>query len=861
MPNKQGFTDWTYRTFHPDKYPVINNPNAMFPHQRFVRDFLQYNSPYRGLVLFHQLGTGKTATSIAAAEGFIDNHQRVIVMIPASLQTNYRNEVIKYASVGQPSKKIWAFLDVSKSGQFLSTSFIRKLKLSGDNRTVAYPMSMIPDDLPDPAIVRKNVSWRSMTDAEHIQAMDVIQYIIDTKYLFINYNGVTSRSAALQEFNNTIVSKNTFVIIDEAHNFISRVVNGSQLTVAKQMYQKIMDADAKVVMLTGTPIINHPYELSRMINLVRGPIHIDVYTLLKDGVMPKSLDDIYLELESAGLSDTIDEVILDPGNKVIKVVMKSPNTAPVHTFLMKKYKVGKRVGSEKSYALPITKEEFVASFIDESDPENPTVKNMDVFQRRINGTVSYLKTIGEQYFPTVYPRRIEAIPMSDYQFNTYSKVRHKEREMDKNNKRGARAAPAGVLNDKGSVYRAFSRMACNFVFPEGIERPFPNDLRALMKRELEAVEGDDSDKEPEGSNAPDVARMYDVAITKALRELEESAEQHLTGPAMKKHCSPKYAKVLADIHSSPGKVLLYSQFRTVEGLGVMKIILKNAGYKEIILETQNGQLTIANASDILDPKYDGKRFITFSGDDREKVKTLLELFNSTPSTPAELPQPLKEILGETRHNLRGEFIKLIMITQSGAEGISLKCVRRVLILEPFWNMVRLEQVVGRAVRALSHIDLPLEERFVTVSIYTSVFTKEMLKNFTIQTKDFGLTSDQHILQIAERKDKVIQTFLNLLKAMSVDCRNNAAVNKLTSQGMRCYAFPINYNPDDFAYHAYMNQDMATQNTNITKKRQLQGRVVAERGTGKKYVLIPEYPGKRFDYVAYKDAGVLVEMGV
>ena len=38
-------------------------------------------------------------------------------------------------------------------------------------------------------------------------------------------------------------------------------------------------------------------------------------------------------------------------------------------------------------------------------------------------------------------------------------------------------------------------------------------------------------------------------------------------------------------------------------------------------------------------------------------------------------------------NLRGSIVKIIMITQSGSEGISLKNVRQVHITEPYWNKI------------------------------------------------------------------------------------------------------------------------------------------------------------------------------
>ena len=61
-------------------------------------------------------------------------------------------------------------------------------------------------------------------------------------------------------------------------------------------------------------------------------------------------------------------------------------------------------------------------------------------------------------------------------------------------------------------------------------------------------------------------------------------------------------------------------------------------------------------------------------------------------------------LFNNENNLRGEKIKILIITLSGAEGISLKNVRAVLMLEPHWNMTILKQVIGRAVRNGSHFN-------------------------------------------------------------------------------------------------------------------------------------------------------------
>ena len=50
---------------------MICSPNIDFelePHQMFVRNFLSFQTPYNGLLLFHGLGTGKTCSSIQVCE-------------------------------------------------------------------------------------------------------------------------------------------------------------------------------------------------------------------------------------------------------------------------------------------------------------------------------------------------------------------------------------------------------------------------------------------------------------------------------------------------------------------------------------------------------------------------------------------------------------------------------------------------------------------------------------------------------------------------------------------------------------------------------------------------------------------------
>ena len=82
--------------------------------------------------------------------------------------------------------------------------------------------------------------------------------------------------------------------------------------------------------------------------------------------------------------------------------------------------------------------------------------------------------------------------------------------------------------------------------------------------------------------------------------------------------------------------------------------------------------------------------------------------------PSTLATKLKEI---NNNNNMGEIIRVLMITSSGSEGITLKNTRFVHIIEPYWHPVRTDQVIGRARRICSHQDLPEEFKTVEVFIY------------------------------------------------------------------------------------------------------------------------------------------------
>ena len=510
---------------------------------------------------------------------------------------------------------------------------------------------------------------------------------------------------------------------------------------------------------------------------------------------------------------------------------------------------------------PNNKDDFNNYFIDVSNPDNPIVKNTDLFQRRILGTLSYYRVTGSEFFPKIIPSTPHYLDMTNHQLSIYAEVRAKERAIENSQKR---TAAIDIFSNKSSVYRAFSRMVCNFAFPEDIKRNFPQDIRKLIIKDMGAINEDDEDDEDEDSDNIDkneikkkkeqekkVKQEYENILDKAIKNLVES--DYLSRENLKKLYSPKYAKMLEDIEESPGTVLIYSQFRTMEGLGIFSKVLDKEGYKEVVIKYSADTGYTFDDLEIFDKKYDNKRYVIFSSD-RVKTNILMNMFNGSFNL---LPESIKQQIPKESYNqLYGKFIKIMMITQSGAEGISLKNVRRVLIMEYFWNSVRINQVIGRAVRTCSHEMLPEDERNVQIFSYIMKFTKaQMDKDFTLRTLDEGKTTDEHIFNIAIKKENIINKFLTMLKSSSFDCIINSIQNKPLQEGYKCYNWAINSDPKKLSYTSDIKSDnkiLGEQKYQIV--RQNKGIVVSRNGN--KYVMMN---GKLYDYFSYKNAGILLPL--
>lgn len=107
------------------------------PVQRIVSRFLHPLTPYQGLLLFHGVGVGKTCTAVTIAEQFLEvsPHMKVIVLVPQALKDNFKRTIF------DDSKLVWDEGERQwRARQCTGTSYLERLGLlnNPDLHTVQY---------------------------------------------------------------------------------------------------------------------------------------------------------------------------------------------------------------------------------------------------------------------------------------------------------------------------------------------------------------------------------------------------------------------------------------------------------------------------------------------------------------------------------------------------------------------------------------------------------------------------------------------------------------------------------------------------------------------------------------------------
>jgi superfamily II DNA or RNA helicase len=607
-------------------------------YQKFVASFLDFRSPFRDILIYHGLGSGKTATAI-----------------------NVYNVLYNYT----PAWNVFLLIKAS----LRDSTWIKELKTF---------------------LTKEDINGRMFN------------------IKFIHYDSPKADKDFIQAIREADSSKKPLYIFDEAHNFIRNVYNNLTSGTGKRaqiiydyIVQEKKDNDqARVILISGTPAINSPYELALIFNLLRP----DSFPRNEN-----KFNDIYI---SAGNIKTL----------------------------------------------------------------NPSTKNM--FQRRTLGLISYYTGATKDTFAekkVIYKNLI----MDPYQQEVYEVYEAIEAKLEA-------AKIKGRTNDK--TYKTYTRQACNFVFPvisekvNGEKRPRPGQFRVSELDGSRILEGKTEKLKEELLSKEYVkdVELYMATINDFVTQTEEYFDNLNEQDIKNNHtlnddieifkkeykykfndflkskkksmlftklyaCSCKMTSALFYSLKSKGTILFFSNYVKMEGLQIFKLYLKYIGVLEY------------KGSNDLEKTKDYHRFTEFHGDISMDVRTTnKDTFN--------LPE-----------NKDGKIIKYILLAPAGAEGISLMNIRQIHVLDPYWNEVRIEQLIGRGIRQCSHKALPMSERKVDVYRYKAI------------RENGKITTDQQVEELAREKQTLIDSFLKSVKETAVDCELFKAHNMI-DESYNCFQF-------------------------------------------------------------------------
>ena len=896
---------------------------SLLSHQRIVRDYLNLYTPYRGLLLYHGLGSGKTCTSIAIAEGMKSNKQ-VFVLTPASLKMNFFSEMKKCGDDLYKKNQYWEFITIEGNPEYLTVL----------SKALSLPIDYVRKNKGAWLVnVNKDPNFSDLSSDEKTSVDLQLNEMIRSKYKDINYNGLNMNILNKLTDNQTRNPfDNSVVVIDEAHNFVSRIVNKikQKKSISYVLYDYLMKAtNVRIVLLSGTPIINYTNEIGILYNILRGYIktwNMTVNVQTSQKVDTNAILDMF---DKAGLK-THDYVEYS-GNKLTitrnpfgfvntkkrgvlkgtqkRVVGDKPKTRKIKggaagesfqrydgvkldesgnlsdaDFLKKVLYILNKNGldvQEKTIeiklnkCLPDVKEDFLKTFVNEDTEQ---AQNINLFQRRILGLTSYFRSAQENLLPSFVTTEqgdnyhIVYNEMTDHQFGVYTKIRKEEADREKAAKKQRKKQPDPKQEDLFSIsstYRIFSRAACNFVFPDEIERPIPTkNIEKMTENDMDVVpSGSVQETDPYANLDDDIdadskidTENYAKRIENALSKLntidsDTGKNKYLTGD-MLQQSSPKFLQILENLTNPDniGSHLIYSHFRTMEGIGILRLMLLANGFAEFKIRKN------ADDWEIVDDNNDaGKpKFVLYTGtetsDEREIIRNVYN--GAWDLVPVNIANKLRE---QHENNMYGDVIKIFMITSSGAEGINLKNTRYVHVVEPYWHMVRPDQVVGRARRICSHQDLPEELRTVQVFLYVTRFSKEQKtddKNIEIRIRDVSridkatpVTTDETLYEIASIKQRINNQILQAVKETAIDCNIYARTAKSGENPMVCYGYGKIESNVYSSYPSFEMDKMQKEGLDVAKL-QWDAQKVNIQGTD--YALKKDTM-ELFDYTSYNNA--------
>lgn len=696
----------------------------LLPHQLFVKNFLSKNTPYRSILLYHGLGSGKTCSAIGICETMRASMKqtgvvnKILIIASTNVQDNFRLQLFDDQKLKR-SSGAWTM------DSCVGNSLLREINPTNDVNITAEKIASQANSI-------INTSYAFMG---YLQFANYVQRRALTPADAATYTEKQKNDIKINNIKRLF--NNRLIVIDEVHNVPNSMAAPLLMLIAEHA------ENVRFVLLSATPMYNSVEEIIWITNLMnindkRQPIRAsDVFD--KKGIMFPDSD---------GPANRGEQLLRRKLNGYVSYVRgENPYTFPFrlypdifsvdNTFLNKPYPTKTITGNDNLPTMHGMKNRI---FITDIGSEQERAYNFIV-----NGANIFTKKSGANIFRTVEEDDDNAIFENMESFG-YTKLQIPLQSL-------IMTFPSPTLNKLNGNYDDVDPDTAKEIIGELVGK---NGINKAMSFKEERKQIDEE------------TYIY----MKHKYEYKKGYEGLFTLDKLRAHSS-KIAHICTMIteQRSTGIIMVYTQYID-GGVVPMALALEELGFARYGSNQQFVKPLFKKGAAINQEPRDAKTMElrpeyakTRDLDNFKQAKYMIlsgdKYFSQNNA---------KDIKYATsKANRDGEEVRVILISRAASEGLDFKFIRQVHVLDPWYNLNRTEQIVGRGVRNMSHCGLPFEERNVEIYLHATVLNDGSGRE----------CADHYVYRYAENKAIIIGKVTRLLKEVSVDCKLNLGQSKFT----------------------------------------------------------------------------------
>ena len=678
------------------------------PVQRFISRFLSPATPFNSALLYHGVGVGKTCAAITSAEVFLERfpNRPVIILAPPNIQPNFKREIFDINKVKWGDGETIPNRGLGCTGSlYLELANCLYLKES-ESSLVKYRVERVID--------------RRYKIYGYLEFANSIEDLFKKRILpFIKGNARTQKENALirEQFNGRLL------IVDEAHNL-------------RESFEAAPKKEKK-----GKAAVPEGDEL---------PIPEALTAVEDDEDADASPEDKKAHEEGKRSAAKLMEVLDKAEGTKLMLLTATPmyNDPSDLVFLLNLL-----LRNDKRALLSMIPPGVKGSLFTKDKSLTPEGKIL--IGNASSAYISFMR--GEN--PLNFPVRLPPLNAPKYTSWTPNDVNGMglTSEDEKTRMLSLPFIPCKLrgfaLNLNTAAIQSVKKVTANYnseiFFAQAANVSFP--VKSSKIEECIGNKGFSNIFSLVSSKAGTAATQF-TADNVSWMDVDEIGDY-----------SPKMEFVIKRLRTCKGLAFVYSRFISAGGLA-LAIALEVNGYMAAGARSRNilsgkdfvGQCALceqkANAHTNKDHTFTQAYYVFLSGDTGLSGNNRDSIDKST-------------IASGPESNIYGQKIKVIIGSTVAGEGIDLKFIREIYVLDTWFHLNKLEQILGRGIRNKSHIALPKTKRNVTVYLLTNQFPSESIMG----SRE---TTDMFFYRYALNKAYRMGVINRFIKQNALDCNIN-----------------------------------------------------------------------------------------